>query len=917
MKNTKTNLQKRQSLLTIITIAVIGLMIIPLTSCPDKADEVVITASKITNEVSLDPKTLSLARCAGSNTAILTAKVTDAYHTTVEWKSTDTSIATVEKVDSENTGTDKERIFTARVTAVSSGRATISVTHENGKSASCEVTVEEVLIEWDTPPGFFDDEDTFAFELEKSEKAILKVNVKNTDNKNIMWLAEDPSIVDVDPMPEPEPGDLNDTGDEGTEVGNEDGEETEAPVINPPDESWKLTAVVTAKKAGTTSISVFTEDGDKEIICSVTVPGVTINLNKTIIPAAEDFYKGKTEQLTATVGNTNIKTVTWDSTAKAVATVDTNGLVTAIKAGTTIISATTTDGNKSAYCTVTVVPPTISLNKTSINDPDNFYIGKTEELTATVGKTMNTDGVTWTSSDTGVATVALKDNNDTLVAIVTAKGRGTTQITAKTKDAGNTQVTAICDITVPDFAITLGADDKATIELLKTETKQLTATVTKTTTNTVTWSPIDGAIAKVDSSGLVTAIGPGTVTIIATTVQTPKKTTYCTIKVPNPDINLDKELINLKVNDEYELQVEVNNSNNSTVNWKSADTSVATVDSSGKVTGNKVGRTTVTVEMSSDSTKNATCDVVVYNVGKGTTMKVEMATLPGGTFMMGSPDPSPVDIMANEGPQHSVTLTGFSISCYEVTQELYTSVMTGIADSIKNDSAFPKPPDTTVRDNLPVENLSWYSALVFCNELSKKDGLTPAYSIKNSTNTADWLVETLVGSENVKVIPTGNNADWNAVTVVSGSTGYRLPTEAQWEYACRAGTTTAYNTGVNTIEDNAAKDSYWYADNSGTKTHNVGEKPANAWGLYDMNGNVWEWCWDWFNNADDDNVYSQTVISQVTDPTGEASGIHRVLRGGAYNSGKGDMRSARRRTGGVPNGKAEYIGFRVVRPVTP
>jgi formylglycine-generating enzyme required for sulfatase activity len=148
-------------------------------------------------------------------------------------------------------------------------------------------------------------------------------------------------------------------------------------------------------------------------------------------------------------------------------------------------------------------------------------------------------------------------------------------------------------------------------------------------------------------------------------------------------------------------------------------------------------------------------------------------------------------------------------------------------------------------------------------------------------------------------VPTGENATWDAVIVVLGSKGYRLPTEAQWEYACRAGTTTAYNTG-DIISDNTG----WYSVNSGNKTHEVGLKPANAWGLYDMHGNVWEWCWDYHGSYGSESQ---------TDPSGPVSGSYRVLRGGSWYPSDPDLRSAYRNVY-PPSHRYSRFGFRLVRP---
>jgi formylglycine-generating enzyme required for sulfatase activity len=209
----------------------------------------------------------------------------------------------------------------------------------------------------------------------------------------------------------------------------------------------------------------------------------------------------------------------------------------------------------------------------------------------------------------------------------------------------------------------------------------------------------------------------------------------------------------------------------------------------------------------------------------------------GGTFIMGSPD---------DGSQRQVKVGNFYMSKYEVTQKEYQEVMG------KNPSKFKG-------DNLPVENVSWSNAIEYCNKRSQKEGLTPAYT------------------------KTSGNVTWD-----QNANGYRLPMEAEWEYACRAGTTTAYNTGAD-ISDNTG----WYSMNSGKKTHPVKQKPANAWGLYDMHGNVSEWCWNIYKGQD--NV--------------------RVIRGGSWKDSARDLRSTFHSYGNSTSYWSNDLGFRVVRPM--
>jgi len=231
-----------------------------------------------------------------------------------------------------------------------------------------------------------------------------------------------------------------------------------------------------------------------------------------------------------------------------------------------------------------------------------------------------------------------------------------------------------------------------------------------------------------------------------------------------------------------------------------------------------------------------------------------MVWVEGGTFMMGS------DVGEDwDKPVHRVTVKGFYISKYQVTQAEWTAVMGNNPSNFKG-------------DNLPVEQVSWLDAIEFCNRLSEKEGLTPCYRSSGSNITCDW------------------NAN-----------GYRLPTEAEWEYAANGGSNvflvTAY-AGSNNADAVA-----WYYENSENKTHPVGTKTPNGLGLYDMSGNVWEWCWDWYV------AYSSGV---QTDPRGASSGINRVMRGGSWRHPAKFGRSAGRYNH-PPSYRLSYNGFRIVR----
>jgi len=248
------------------------------------------------------------------------------------------------------------------------------------------------------------------------------------------------------------------------------------------------------------------------------------------------------------------------------------------------------------------------------------------------------------------------------------------------------------------------------------------------------------------------------------------------------------------------------------------------------------------------------------------TIQSDMLRINGGTFLMGSSDSEPRR-NTNEA-RHEVTVSPFYIGKYEVTQKEYEEVM----GAGKNPSNFKGP-------DLPVEMVSWYDAIDYCNKRSQLESLTPAYTVS------------------------GTNVSWNR-----SANGYRLPTEAEWEYACRAGTTTPFSTGNNITTAQANYDgNNPYNDNAkGTsrqKTSYVGSFQPSPWGLYDMHGNVSEWCWDW---------YGAVNTARQTDPIGPSSGTNRVIRGGSWINGGRDIRSASRNYG-TPSYRSSNLGFRIVR----
>jgi formylglycine-generating enzyme required for sulfatase activity len=247
---------------------------------------------------------------------------------------------------------------------------------------------------------------------------------------------------------------------------------------------------------------------------------------------------------------------------------------------------------------------------------------------------------------------------------------------------------------------------------------------------------------------------------------------------------------------------------------------------------------------------------LVFDIGDG--VSIDMVYIPAGNFRMGSPK-NETGLWKEEVPAHRVELDGFWMSKFPVTQAQYHAIMESNPSNFqkkivlsKGFLGFGRDVKKEINPNHPVEKVSWNDAMEFCRKLSDRTGKS-----------------------------------------------FTLPTEAQWEYACRAGTTTRYYFGdvASHLGEYA-----WYSENSNRQTHPVGQKKPNAWALYDMHGNVWEWCLDW---------YGSYKAATNRNPSGPGSGSYRVARGGGWSGNAGGCQSTNRGRG-APSITYLFLGFRIV-----
>jgi len=252
-----------------------------------------------------------------------------------------------------------------------------------------------------------------------------------------------------------------------------------------------------------------------------------------------------------------------------------------------------------------------------------------------------------------------------------------------------------------------------------------------------------------------------------------------------------------------------------------------------------------------------------------TTLPFPMIKVEGSKFFMGSDDgDGSADI--DEQKKHEVTVSNFEISKFEVTVWEWKQFVK--SKGLK----MPKAPKWGWKDKYPMNNITWEEAIAYCNWLSKKEGLTQAYGKNGPFYTCNFQAN-----------------------------GYRLPTEAEWEFAAKGGKSSkGYKySGSNTLDEIA-----WHKGNSNGTPHAVGSKLQNELGIYDMSGNVWEWCWDWYNK----DYYK---IENSNNPKGPENGEKKSVRGGSWDSQPNYIRPANR-ISTAPEKTHEFYGFRLVRTVT-
>jgi formylglycine-generating enzyme required for sulfatase activity len=432
----------------------------------------------------------------------------------------------------------------------------------------------------------------------------------------------------------------------------------------------------------------------------------------------------------------------------------------------------------------------------------------------------------------------------------------------------------------------------------------------------VTWASSDPAKATVNADGQVSG---------AITVTPPVAVT---------EVGLDKTTLSVGVGGTETLIATVAPADaaNKAVRWTSSAPALATVSETGVVSGIAVGTAMITVR-TADGGKTASCAVTVTapvaidpfttpaqyrEMARATPNATDSVTITGDSAYYYVPGTTNRPDDYSEGvfiENRTVILSPFKIAKYETTYELWHEVYQWAINAARgaNVYTFANPgrqggdkPNTTSpvgTNKHPVTEINWRDAAVWCNAYSEMSGKEPVYYTDNSYTTV------LRVSTNEKGISRGGGINTVADKAVmkSGAKGYRLPTEAEWEYAARGGGTPATNetfayTYAGTDDESDLENYAWYVKNAENVTHPVGLIWANRLGLHDMSGNVWEWCWDWYGTID---------TGEATNPSDSSGNKYRIMRGGSWVH-RASCSAAAFRYFNHPDTGFPDLGFRVV-----
>ena len=620
--------------------------------------------------------------------------------------------------------------------------------------------------------------------------------------------------------------------------------------------AMKLESILVLQNVDTTATVTLSSADFSDIY--VPVSGLTVSA-----PTMALIVGGTPGSLAATLSPSNPSNalVTWTSSAPLVASVDQNGLVTPVAAGTATITVTAVDHPEAAAsCAVTVVlNPAKAITAFSFADP--AVTGTISEASHAIAVTVPygtavtalVPALAITGASVSPASgVALSFGNAVTYTVTAADG--TTQAYVVTVTVALNPAKAITAFTFPTSTGTTITEASHVIAVTVPYGTAMTALVPAITITGASVSPASGVAQNFSSPGpyWVTAANGTTqvYTVTVTVAPNPAKAITAFTFTTSTGTTIDEASHVVAVTVPYGTAV-------------TALVPAITITGAGVSPASGVARSFTSPATYTVTAADASTQAYVVTVTAADAPLI-MVPIPAGTVAMGA-------LVVNLSP--------FRMSKYDITQSQYMARMG------TNPSHFH---DNTDAANCPVEQVSWYDAVEFCNKLSSANGLQPVYTIGSYT------------------YPSGNKTA--TVTATWTNNGYRLPTEAQWEYAARAGSTTTYYWG-NASDDATVGQYAWYNQNSGSTTHAVGQKLSNAWGLYDVAGNVMQWVWDWFNAF---------PSGTRQDWTGPGDGANRVIRNGSYFDTFVSLSSAR---GSGAYNKPYYIwkslGFRVVAPPLP